>query len=400
MRHYLTVTPDDDNRLLRQTGVGSTGLSRRTFLSALGGIGVAGLTSALSLADPLVALPRPRALLIGVGAYPHLAARFQLPGPLNDVWAMHHALQRAGVAGGDITVLAEPAPHGLASAAAPTRKNILQAFEGLAATAQAGQWHLVHVSGHGSQQPQVLVDGRARNGYVEPDGMDEIFLPTDVRRWNGQTGRVEGAIIDDEFGEAFDRIRQRGAHVWAVFDTCHAGDMAKAPRNAGRVRYVPPGELGVETRRLRRFGEAAPALPSGSEGSTKRLLDSVTLNAAGKLGAGKGDLVVFYAAQANEPAAEEQLPDPFAGVASRIAIPKRTLKEADQYYYGVFTHALATQLALAAERHPPYTDHTRQPITLAMLARQLETRFRVRPFPRPLFEGSLDRAAPLFSRQP
>ena len=63
----------------------------------------------------------------------------------------------------------------------------------------------------------------------EPDGLDEVFLPADVGRW--QEGNLNGAIMDDQIGKWLAQMRDKGADVWIVFDCCHSGSMSR--RGAG-----------------------------------------------------------------------------------------------------------------------------------------------------------------------
>ena len=231
-----------------------------------------------------------RALLIGVSAYDNLPAARQLRGPGNDAALMRDLLLEQGFAERDIAVLAD----GMPGAGLPSRRAIEAALADLAAAASKGDFVLVHFSGHGSQQP-----ARPAPGLAEPDGLDETILPRDVGRWNGTARTVDGALTDDDLMAALLRIRERGAFVWAVLDSCHSGDITRgAPADEGeRDRRVAPHELGVP---------AAP-VTRGQVGTTRR--DAAT---PGRLGfappAGTGGLVVFSAAQSGETTPEMRLP--------------------------------------------------------------------------------------------
>lgn len=303
----------------------------------------------------LPALAAPQALLVGVSGYPALPEARRLRGPRNDVPLMRDALQRAGMPPEGIVLLADGVPG---SAGLPTRSAILAALAALAAGAGSGDWVVVYFSGHGSQQPQPPVPpGSGR--YVEPDGLDEIFLPYDIGRWDGRIGTVQGALVDDEIGDALAAISARGARVWAIFDTCHAGDMARTWHGAqpGRsYRAVPPQALGVPAgRAVRPPGPRSAAAPPPA-----------------------GGRVVFYASHPDEPAAEEPLPPPGGA-------PNAALK-----VYGYFTWLIAQELGRQAGQPTA---------TLATLAERVAQRYASRPYPTPLFEGDLNQVPNFFSRR-
>lgn len=184
------------------------------------------------------------AVLIGVSQYPSLKGR-DLEGPRNDVQLMHETLRRKGFGPDDIIVVADGVPAGL-KPIEPTRANILGALEQTIAKLAPGDFLYVQFSGHGSQQPE-------RVAGQEPDGLDEIFLARDVTAWDGRTGKVSGAIVDDEIGALIRRAGDRGANVWSVFDTCHSGSMTRGLRQ--EVRRVPAVELGIPGRTA---SQAAP----------------------------------------------------------------------------------------------------------------------------------------------
>src|SRR5438552_1964752 len=57
----------------------------------------------------------------------------------------------------------------------------------------------------------------------------------------------ENVIKDDQVGAWLDRLRDKGASVWIVFDCCHAGTMTRgATKDAAEVsRTVDPFAFGV-----------------------------------------------------------------------------------------------------------------------------------------------------------
>lgn len=309
---------------------------------------------AISMAPVNLALASDHALLVGISNYPKIGKR--LEGPANDLRLMQALMRGMGLPEANIEILADGLPE---RSALPTRANILSALDGLAQRAQPGEWAVVYFSGHGTQLPQTAA---TRSRYVEPDGMDSAFLPHDVEHWNPRRKMVVGAIVDDEIGIALRRIAAGGAKVWAIFDTCHAGDMTRGPGSGPAPavsRFVAPGELGVP---LARPAMALKATYGGGATSSRTLGVTVRLESA----AGS-TWVASYAAQRDEPALEESFVDPLHGIETRR--------------YGVFTYHLF-QLA-----------HTKR-LTFAELAQQVRDAYSDRPFPTPYFEGRLLTALP------
>ncbi|WP_133155176.1 caspase family protein [Kinneretia aquatilis] len=255
--------------------------SRRHCLLTLAALGWA---PAQVGAAPTARLPgMDRALLIGVSRYPALPARLWLHGPDNDVALMQELLRSQGLEAGRIQALS----------GAPSRTDILQAMEDLAQQARAGERLLFYYSGHGSQQPQA---GEAR--WPEADGLDEVLLPADVQSWSGEgaSGQIPNALLDDEIGTWIDRLVDRGAQVWAVFDTCHAAGMARSepgePSPGPRVRALHPAELGLTLSHAR--SSAA---------------DAKATRAPGRFGSPRSDgRTLLFAGRSHERVREEWMP--------------------------------------------------------------------------------------------
>lgn len=245
-----------------------------------------------------------QALLVGVSGYPSLPEH-RLSGPRNDVQRMKTVLAGRGFAPARINVLADGVP----GAAAPTRSNILLALEGLARSSKAGDTVMLYFSGHGSQQP--VLPG-SRQAAQESDGWHEIFLPIDIGRWDGQRGAVTNAIVDHELRAAVDKIQDRGAFVWGVFDTCHSATLVRGADEEMRYRAVQARDLGVPQ-------AATPA-------TAKRAMPDGTAPAP----AGRGEAVFFYAAQTTEQTPEMKLP---------LGAPNRQP-------YGLFSFVLSRALEL------------------------------------------------------
>ena len=121
----------------------------------------------------------------------------------------------------------------------PTRAHIQREFDRLAQTVRRGDQVVILLSGHGSQQPDQ--DPPDPND-PEPDGLDEIFLPADIGKWEHAVQAVENAIIDDELRVWLKAIQDRGALLWVIIDACHSGTMIRG-NDEEVLRQVPPEAL-------------------------------------------------------------------------------------------------------------------------------------------------------------
>jgi hypothetical protein len=248
-------------------------------------------------AAPAQGAPTYRALLVGVSEYPQLDKRLWLEGPRNDVVRMRDVLLARGVPAQNIAVLADGVP----GAELPTRQRILQELERLAQTARANDYIVIHMGGHGSQQP---VPANSPHLADEPDGLFEVFLPRDVENWgnkaSGSEGEIRNAILDHEIRTLVDRMTQRGAFVWGIFDACHSATLVRSAGNPEvRMRQVTPRELGIPQESIDR-SVARAAQARASMGTVPPRMRGAT--------AGPGQSVFFYAAQTVEPTPEMRLP--------------------------------------------------------------------------------------------
>jgi hypothetical protein len=303
------------------------------------------LTSALVLmAVPALAREN-YALLIGASTYPNLAEKYWLKGPANDVRLVQTYLTTAApvpFTPQNVTLLAD----GVEGAAAPTLSGIRSAMADLTARVQPGDFVYLHFSGHGTQEP-------AANPDSELDGLDEVFLPTDIGPWSDETGAVENALVDDEIGAMIDALRAKGADVWAVFDSCHSGTVTRgAPDDDDvRLRQLPPDALGIPetaTSRNLQNPQTAPEAPFDAGSAT-------------------GSFVAFFAAQTNEVTPEKNLPKGKPG-----RIPQ-----------GVFTYTLFQVLA---EYPQASYGQIGQEVLRSYATKKLATTT-------PMFQGDLDRVA-------
>lgn len=315
----------------------------RTGLSASRNL-LRGAASALLLllvtALPAAHAAEHYALLVGVSDYPNLNPELSLNGPRNDVRLMYELLLSRGYKKENIALLSDQP-----SATLPTKQAISASIKALQKKVKRGDFVYLHFSGHGSQQPAVIDD------IQEADGLDEIFLPRDVSDWNFDLATVPNAITDDEIGQWIDALRDQGAFVWIVFDSCHSGTMTRsATRTDIKLRKVSPASLGIPPLADRAKSRGVSAKP-------EQPIDSVTKDEKGR-----GGMVAFFAAQSDEETPEMSLP---AGATER-------------HPYGLFTYTIVETLA----RNPD--------ISYQQLAQQVAGSYAALPWRRtqPLFSGT------------
>ncbi|MEO0911013.1 MAG: caspase family protein, partial [Pseudomonadota bacterium] len=250
------------------------------------------------------------ALLIGVSDYDETIGLADLRGPVNDVKLMRDALQSRGVT--DIRILAD----GIEGSARPTRNEIMSALAKLANEAADGDLYIIHMSGHGTRQPDDNDD--------EADGYDELFLPADVTRAEPGARQIPNAIVDEELGNAIDLIRKTGADVWFIMDACHSGTGLRAGGLNTADRYIDPSVLGI----------------SGVTSSNAGKNDDKLIVDRQKPDNLQGKLIAFYSAQADELAREVD----FSSVDSSDTAPTNP----DQNnWFGLFTAKLANRILSA-----------------------------------------------------
>lgn len=254
---------------------------------------------------------RYRALLVGVSEYPAIDQRYWLEGPANDVERIRGLLRAQGFSSADIRVLND----GDRVADLPTRANTLSALESLAESASDQDYIVVYMAGHGSQVP--VSEGHPQ-AHQEPDGLFEVFLPRDVETWSHRADQnvsgIPNAIYDYEVRALVDRMTERGAFVWAIFDACHSATMVRAPIDSHfRLRQIAPTQLGVPAEALSEARSRVANHPA------TRAVRSTS---------DRGSAVFFYAAQTDEPTPEMRLPR-----GSETAVT-----------HGLFTYTLAAAL--------------------------------------------------------
>lgn len=322
----------------------------------------------ITACTPATTVARALALVVGVSRYPSLNEERWLPGARNDAISVAQDLRARGFADGDVTVLRERRHREHERIAGlPTRAAILRALSRLAAQARPGDFVYIYFSGHGSRQPS-QTDQSARR-TPKPDGLDTTFLPRDVGRWHEDLQTVKNAIIDDEFLDAITRIRNQGAFVWAVFDSCHSEGITRAARLAERNRGVETRDLGIpeaaiehaRERSLQPRDRQVPALVSSGE-----LLPDPRI----PLSPHAGNAVVFSAALSTETTPEGPYLAEGADAADHI----------EPEEHGLFTFALLQVLA----KHPR--------LTYGRLIEEVQASYAAmdRDSPNPVLHGDAD----------
>ncbi len=241
------------------------------------------------------------ALIVGVSEYPALENR-DLRGPSNDALLVSNILTNWGFERDDIRILAD----GVDGAELPTRDAIIEAMDELLGDVREGDFVYLHFSGHGSRQPVVL---RGDAASEEDDNFDEIFLPRDIGHWDDGIDSVENAIVDDEINYFVTNLRNNGAFVWIVFDSCHSGDMTRS--------IVPEDELDreIDFMELVRPDQRESALEALAEAEENRVRSRGAREAENSFSGDSAALdddaagyVAFFAAQTTETTPELRLP--------------------------------------------------------------------------------------------
>ena len=294
------------------------------------------------------------AVVIGVSEYPSLPKSAWLRGPKNDTQLVSKYLVSnpgSPFKRENIIVLAD----GVDGAKLPTLAKIRIAMQKTATRAKKGDFVYLHFSGHGTQAPAGEESG-------EIDGLNELFLPRDIGRWNDQVGEVKNALVDDEIGQMINKIRAKGAFVWAVFDSCHSGTVTRGSSGNGdiRLRKVLPEFLQIPETAMAKAIESAPRT-RGPQNPQREMTLEIKSEQSGEA----GGFVAFYAAQTTETTPEMRLPKGKKGRKSQ----------------GLFTFTLFQVLA----EYPG--------ISYRQLGQEILRRYGSSYLaqPTPLYEGDLDR---------
>lgn len=285
------------------------------------------------------------ALIVGASGYTTVRS---LLGPRNDVTLLVNTLLEQGMPRERIRVLAD----GLNEAdyttrvtpdGPPNRAEILAELDRLAQVAGPTSEVLIFFAGHGSQFPSA----------DEADGLNEFYLPLDVRPSTTSGQPPANILLDDDLQPKLAAILNRGAFVWFVADACHSGSLSRAAETDRDSRYVTPEQLGA-TRQMIDAARAAAI----ARGNTQ-------LRAASALEIEQGARFVgFYAAQPEQVTYESAAPKSLPG-------PQRRM-------HGEFTWSLVQ--AIRANRFDSYASIARR-----IIAQYWELHSEVAPY----FEGSL-----------
>jgi Caspase domain len=279
------------------------------------------------------------ALLVGCTKYNGIS---NLEGPVNDVRMMSELLtKRFGFQPPDLHVLAGW-PDDVKQR--PTYANIVAGFEDLIRKAGPGEQIVILLSGHGSQVPVPasqtnLLDPK----NPEPDGMDEVFLPSDVGKW--KDGKVENCIIDDQLSDWLKKMGDKGASVWLVCDCCHSGTLSKSgakPPDGVRWRSADPqSELGIPLEAIREAEQRAAVGGRSKGGAT---VEESPLGVSGPArspaptgnkSAPRGRVIAFFGAQPFEKAPE-------------MPCPRQADANTKREVHGLLTYALGRALQQSA----------------------------------------------------
>jgi hypothetical protein len=299
------------------------------------------------------------ALIVADSDYPNLDEKYWLKGPKYDaILVRDYLINNAPVRFKPQDVIALGSGEGMQLG---THKAILDSLAKIASETKPGDFVYLHFSGHGSQQP-------AKGDTTEADGRDEVFLSADTKMAPlDNPSFLPNVLTDDEVSSALKAIRETGAFVWVVFDSCHSGTMTRgAPEGTDTAdRKVDPSDLGIP--------DSAFTAPPATDSDRAVPLAADTY--ADDSDPNMGGLVAFFAAQTSETTQERGF-EVVQADGTTAKIP-----------YGVFTYTIFSALA----KNPNMTYRQLAQSVLASYASENSLK------PTPLFEGKLD--APVFGSQ-
>ncbi len=302
------------------------------------------------------------ALIVAATEYPNFPVKNWLAGPINDAMLVRDYLV------GNAPVKFEPQHVDVLATGPgltdPTHQAITDALDRLAAEAKAGDFVFLQFSGHGTVQP-------AFNDPSEPDGKDELFLPSDAGVATAANPAWPNGLTDNEIATKLNAIRSTGAFVWVVFNSCHSGTVTRgAPTGEEGVldRKIDPADFGIPDSSF-----PAPVAEADDDTSRERVAPIPAAAFAALPSDGTdGGMVAFFAAQSTETTQEKNMPIPQADGSVK------------QISYGIFTYSLFSTLA----KNPNMTYRQLAQSVLQDYAGKNLSK------PTPMFEGKLD--APVF----
>ncbi len=322
-------------------------------------------------------LPKKYALLVGCTQYEYENIR-SLKGPINDVRLWKTTLtDPAGLAFSAENIV--ELTSGPGAVKPPTCRNIVRAFEDLVKKVGPGDQVVILLSGHGMQMPIPKDQDPLDPRNPEPDGLDEIFLAADARPWNAETESLVNVIKDDQFGQWLNQMRNKGAHVWILFDCCHAGTMMRGQGEVARTVY--PAAMGIPATAIADAVKRAQSAVAAAEKKNRKPLEEFAVKVARSAPGQQGRVVAFYAAQPFETAPERPYPE---------GAPLRP-----EYYHGVLSHTVVSCLESLRGRANEVSYHELMQLVLARYRAERGT-----TDPTPGLEGDADGAVLGLKRWP
>jgi Caspase domain len=189
-------------------------LARFMIALAAAAIGQVGATSADSLQAPGGGTIR--ALVIGIDAYPNLAASAQLRGAQADAEDIAGALRRGGVE--PIVILN----------ADVTRAKIVAQMDSLVAESKPGDFVLFAYAGHGMQVPEY-----PRWQGIDRDGVNEQIALSGFSFSGVGAGEI---IVNLEMRAWLSRLDAKQVDTLVVMDSCFGGGMREVDPRTGEMR--------------------------------------------------------------------------------------------------------------------------------------------------------------------
>ncbi|KAF5338171.1 hypothetical protein D9758_014725 [Tetrapyrgos nigripes] len=166
-----------------------------------------------------------RALLVGIRYNRGLKDR-GLKGPHKDVSVMRSLLiDKYKYDSNDIVVLVDDHKE---KSLQPTKANLLREMENLINDAERGDHFFFHYAGH-------VVQGEEDPNSPEEDRREEYIVPCDAR----EPIALRDCIQDDTLKELLVKRLPVGAHLVAVFDSCHSQSLLDLEHFRCNRVYVP-----------------------------------------------------------------------------------------------------------------------------------------------------------------
>ena len=286
--------------------------------------------------------PGSKALLIGCTKYINLGPSTMLHGPANDVLLMKKLLTtQFDFLDSNIIVLSESAGDDRH----PKKANIQNAFDHIATQCDKGEHFVFFFAGHGTQVPD---QQPASDQDPEPDGFDEVLLPSDTDRWDADSKSLPNAILDDELRVWLQKIVTRGAIPWVIVDACHSGTVVRAEVTE-TYRKIHSEDMGIPESVLTQAAAMATSRDAWRETIAFEVPEQVP------------ELAALYAALPSEPTPEMAPPD-----------------GNDKRVYGLLTYTLYKTLTTATSA-----------LSYEDLATRIRSQYRAwgRMHPTPVAEG-------------